>query len=160
MIEKYIYTNLKSGDFLPFFLFSSSFIIEHIHTLHSYKSKILENSSRMAINRKHLILIMNEGKIKIQRGTNPLFVTLQKAFTSFPFVHWIYSLKNFKLIHTFQLHILGSNDINNPWKIGGFFLLYKHWKIYIVSHKKMRKNYILVGLWERKLSKKYIRKLK
>ena len=47
----------------------------------------LENSSRMAINRKHLILIMNEGKIKIQRGTNPLFVTLQKAFTSFPFVH-------------------------------------------------------------------------
>ena len=87
MIEKYMYTYLKSGDFLSFFLFSSSFTIEHIHTLHSYKSKILENSSHMAINRKHLILIMNEGKIKIQRGTNPLFVTLQKAFTCFPFVH-------------------------------------------------------------------------
>ena len=80
-----MYTNLKSGDFLSFFFIQFQFYNRaHSHITFIQKQN-LENSSRMAINRKHLI--MNEGKIKIQRGTNPLFVTLQKAFTCFPFVH-------------------------------------------------------------------------
>ena len=77
------------------FLFSSSFTIEHIHTLNSYKNKIVRNILHMALYTKKLILIITHVKSRFKENN--------KKTTQITQLH-NYSLLSQKLFHSFPLY--------------------------------------------------------